>query len=185
MDKSDALAARDIGDTRTKFSEVLGLTLDSVASIQTRDQMILENLGPEIEAVIAANRKLAAKREDRPLDVRIFYGTAHRSLLDAVIAKDRLAPVEGFSAQDSADSVKNDLLPNVYGKFLRDQEITVEDLERVQGYTAFGSVVKTHKYYGDDLSGRLLVSKFLELEDELDLTDFRHMIAQIREIFEG
>jgi len=181
----DALWRGTNTEIRSHFDEVLANVIANYASVQARDQAILENLTPEIEAAIAKNRNLAAKRENDPLNVRIFYGTMHRSLLDAVIAKHQAEPVEGFSAQDSADSIKNDLAPMAYAKFLRGQGMAVEDIERWYAYSAFGTVVHNRRYMGNDPSGRALTTKFLELESQLDTTDFEKLRRQTVELFES
>jgi hypothetical protein len=92
------------------------------AAMQGRDQMLLHNLTPSLDDTIAKHRVASAKRAHDPLDIHMFYGTAHRSLLDALSHKTAQEPVEGFSIKLDESSTTS-LNEEMYAQYLRGMAI--------------------------------------------------------------
>jgi hypothetical protein len=146
-----------------------------------RDQAILQNISPILNATIKANRKLDTKRQSEPLQVDLFYGSTHKSLLSAVQAKNVASPVEGFSATIASDSYVDEFT-ELYLSYLRGETIPYVAVER---YLASIAILSTLKHKGQindrTVSGREQSTIFLELSDGLDLGDLHSAVDEASE----
>lgn len=156
------------------------LVLATLAAVRERDQMILENLKPRIEQAIAGNKRLEAKRDKAPLRVEVFYGSAHRSLLDAVLAKNAQEPTTGFDATITDDSIENDTQELIYGHYLRGQDISDDEIQTDLAFVTMYEHLHIDRAIPLELSGRAFFAMFLEHTKDLDLSDFKAAYQELK-----
>jgi hypothetical protein len=128
--------------------DILAFKDDYVAELETyraRDQKILGNIAPKLGAMSLGHRKMGAKRMQEPVNVGCYYGSVHRSLVDALLYKQKVEPQQGFSVGISADSDLDIVDENLYALHLRGMELPDEALigsfaikEVVLGFTRGG-----------------------------------------------
>ena len=167
---------------RERFDDIVPILNANLATIKERDQAILENLKPEIEAIISKNGKLMKKREGQPLDVHLYYGATHTSLFDAIAFQQTLTSTEGVTLNKSSDSLENELSQLNYANFVRDQDIQIEDVERNFAYLIFASHIKRLGFSNNNVSMRALQDSFFSIENALDLSSPTTIPKQIDEI---
>lgn len=167
---------------RENFETIVSILSANLASVKMRDQAILENIKPEIEATISMNQKLARKREREPLDVHLYYGATHTSLFDGLAFKQQEAAVEGFSVHKSDDSIENELSQMSYANFVRDIDIKLEDVERHFAYLIFFSHLKRSGRFKGQLPTQQLQDIFLSLEQVFDYGNPRTIPSQMDSI---
>lgn len=156
---------------RERFDDIVPILNANLESIKMRDQSILENLKPEIEATISKDRALIKNRDERPLDVHLFYGATHTSLFDAVTFQQTQKSTEGVSVQKSSDSIENELSQLSYANYVRDQDILAEDVERHFAYLIFASHVKGLGLIDGNISMRSIQESFFSIENSLQLRE--------------
>jgi hypothetical protein len=94
-------------------------------AVKQRDQLLLQNFKPRIDALTLVNSKLAKRRNASSLSVPVFYGDGHWSLYDALRYKQEQEPVDGFDVTVDPDSTVN-MNVNLYAHYLNGQELPEE-----------------------------------------------------------
>ena len=164
---------------REKFNDIVPLLEAHFGATKARDQAILSNIKPEIEAALSTNRRLTDKRGSEPLGVHVYYGATHTSLFDALSFKQQTRPVEGFSVTKSDDSIENELSQRNYANFVRNQDILVDEVEKHFAYLIFAShIYRTGRLKGK-VSTRELQDIFFSVESNLDLGNPRTIPFQV------
>ncbi len=99
--------------------------------LRKRDQRILQNLAPAIDAVVESNPELQVKRTQQPLKVFMVYGGNHVSLFDALSYKLRNTEDANFSVTADRRFDIQDFRTDVYSKFLRGEFTSRDDTARL------------------------------------------------------
>jgi hypothetical protein len=88
-------------------------------AVQHRDQFILNSLAPRIDQLTDSHRTLKQKRNEQSIKVDVYYGSMHRSLLDALVSKATIAETPGFRATLHPDSMVDETNEGLYAYYLR------------------------------------------------------------------
>lgn len=176
------IATLRVVETATSDEELLatrGLLEVEYGVYKRRDQKILGNLRPRLEALIGGNKTLTSRREGRPLEVMVFYGTVHRSLLDAVLHKNDQKPAEGFAASLHPGSYVNAISEGLYAHYLRGNELPEEAIVDHYSHTLIGSRLLTHGHMPDDSSALQLDERAHELLNGGTFADARQIAIEL------
>ncbi len=166
-----------------KYEEYRAALASQFEAIKQRDQKILGNIKPSVERLGIRHRRLETKRQTDQAQIAIFYGTVHRSLLDAVIAKQSFDPTERFSASESKipNTPDYETIDSLYPRYLRGLELSHPLLLRRAAYMAIMSNLDYAGVLPPNVSGKEMQRIFTNI---IETTVAQGDLSDIRQVYE-